>query len=186
LGSEVAANKAVSFAVDGTIQTGAGTTIYRNLGTLSNTCPKYLKVNALFEEEFLVTNSHYSGSSKYSMQVVKVDPVTKNATSMNSLSASASALLDLYGVEVLNQDTGLFITISQNNFDTSSQTAQVAAGKVDRSSGYAITLGAGTIYSDYSYSLQPVITRLSNTTFAIGYYYGKGSALTTQYGEAEK
>ena len=74
----------------------------------------------------------------------------------------------------------MFVGITQDKTNDGASTANVVAGSV-RHSDYNITIGGGMAYSSEEFELNPLITRLSSTTFAISYYC-KENALCTRYG----
>lgn len=172
------AGSAVSIDAAGFVQKGAGTTIYRNIGPIpADTCPKFLSGTAVFEDKYLVSykNKFTGVGTVYVMEVNS----TKKATALNS----ASNAYDLYHVVTLNKGTGLFVSISQDDTYVTANTA-VIAGMSDKSNGYAITFGAPITY-DFagSFSIDPAIVALSNTTFAIAYYGNSPLMAYTRFGK---
>ena len=177
--SKLPAGVAVSFSGAGQIQKGGGTSIYRNvasIGIQSDPCPKYLSASSIFDDKYLVSfKSAVTGMG--AMSVMSVD-VSKKTSSVLS---TASVSTDLYGVVVLNQATGLFASISQDE-SRSLTTSFVTAGQVDSNNNYKITFGNTVDYGHLSpYSFAPAITPLSTTTFAIAFYSGIAPSVYTRF-----
>ena len=162
----------VSLSSTGAVQIGGGTTIYRNVGAIpANSCPKYLSATPIFEDKFLVsyTDTATQSASVYVMQV--------NSTRKSSVLNFNQSVTDLYNIVTLNQGTGLFVSVTQDD-DTGGLSAVlirngfVIAGRSNKNKGYAISLGAGVTYDTGNFTVNPAICVLSNTTFAIAYYDG--------------
>ena len=166
--SKLPAGVAVSFSGAGQIQKGGGTSIYRNVASiLSDPCPKYLSASSIFDDKYLVSfKSSVTGTGAIS--VMSVDVSKKTSTVLSTAYGTG----DLYRVIVLNQATGLFVSISQDE-SRSLTTSLVTAGQVDSNNNYKITFG-NTVDYEYlsSYSFSPEIIALSTTTFAIAFYGG--------------
>lgn len=81
----------------------------------------------------------------------------------------------------LDADSGLFVGITQD-VDENNPTGFVVAGRVNQQTHEVGTLSVSEEYGD-KYSVSPVITRLSDSTFAIGYYSGNPSQISTRYGK---
>jgi hypothetical protein len=175
--SSLSVGSAVSLNAAGQAQLGAGTSIYRDVGDIpSDLCPKYLSGDAVFEDKYLVSykNKFTGAGNLYVMEV----NASRKATALNY----ASNEYDLYHVVTLNKGTGLFVSISQDDTYVTANTA-IVAGKVDSTNGYAITFGAAVTYNFVNtFSINPAITALSNTTFAIGFYGGKPLTAYTRFG----
>lgn len=173
-----AALSAVSLNSAGAVQVGGGTSIYRNVGAFPvDPCPKYLGATPVFDDAYLVSYKTFATGTGM-INVMKVDS-SRKATVMSSKSNSQ----DLYKVVTLNQATGLFVSISQAQSKTTN--TAVIAGKVDKVNGYDITYGSETTYSfAASYSFDPTITALSETTFAIAFYGGSPLQCYTRWGKS--
>ena len=155
--------RAVSLTPAGGVQIGAGTSIYRGIGEIPpDACPKYLSGTPLFDNKFLVSYTDAQTMSGV-ISVMSIDESRKS-----SVVATSQSKYDLYHILTLNQETGLFITISQDQGSTFLDTSVVMAGK-SNSANYAITYGAPVRYSDKS-SLDPSICALSKASFSIGYF----------------
>ena len=155
--------RAVSLTPTGGVQIGAGTSIYRGIGEIPpDACPKYLSGTPLFNNKFLVSYTDEQTMSGV-INVMSIDESRKS-----SVVATSQSKYDLYHILTLNQETGLFITISQDQGSTFLDTSVVMAGK-SNSANYAITYGAPVRYSDKS-SLDPSICALSKASFSIGYF----------------
>jgi hypothetical protein len=162
----------------GQVQVGGGTSIYRKVGTIpSDPCPKYLGATPVFDDSYLVSYKTLATGAGV-INVMQVDS-SRKATVVSSKSNAQ----DLYKVITLNQATGLFVSISQAQSKTTN--TAVIAGKVDKANKYAITYGSETTYSfAASYSFDPTITALSETTFAIAFYAGSPLQCYTRWGKS--
>ena len=162
----------------GEVQVGGGTSIYRKVGTLpTDPCPNYLSATPVFDDSYLVSYKA-SAAGTGVLSVMQVDS-SRKATVVNSKSNTQ----DLYKVVTLNQATGLFVSISQAQLTTVN--TAVIAGKVNKASNYAITYGSETTYSfPASYSFDPTITALSETTFAIAFFGGSPYQCYTRWGKS--
>ena len=164
----------VSLSASGALQTGGGTTIYRNVGPISaSACPKFLSATPVYDDKFLV--SYADGKSgQASISVMQV-----NSSRLGSVLASTQTTRsDLYHVVTLNQATGLFVTISQDDSLGGTPNTALIAGRSDSKNSYAITFGASAVYDQGSFSVDPTITPLSNSSFVIAYY---NTSLTFAY-----
>ena len=156
--------RAVSLTPTGGVQIGAGTSIYRGVGEIPpDACPKYLSGTPLFNNKFLVSYTD-AATMNGVISVMSIDESRKS-----SVVATSQSKYDLYHILTLDQETGLFITISQDQgYPKPANTSVVMAGKSD-STNYAISYGTPIRYSDKS-SLDPSICALSKTSFSIGYF----------------
>lgn len=131
----------------------------------------------MFDDSYLVSYKSFETGTGV-INVMKVDSSNKA-----TVKSSRSNAQDLYHVVTLNQETGLFVTISQAT--TKGATTAVIAGKVDKANSYAITYGSETVYSfPAAYSFDPSITALSATTFAIAFYGGTPLTCYTRWGKS--
>lgn len=150
-------------------------------------CPNYLDIDSVFTNSFIL--SYYDKSTDLSyLSVVQIEStqVTSSKAGVVSLSkqikelSTFSSTYDFFQLTVLDQDLGIFVFITQDQSSTS-ETAYVVAGKVDPIS-YEITIGSPILYTQL-YSVDPYITRLSNSSFAFTYYsYDSNPSLLTRYG----
>ncbi len=84
----------------------------------------------------------------------------------------------------LNKNTGLFVYVTQDT-NGNKNLSLVGAGWVDPVNDYVISLNidGAALYDTGNYSVDPIITRLSDTSFAILYYsYEPVISLYTKYG----
>lgn len=159
--------QAASISATGHLQQGAGTTIYKNIGAIPATgCPKYLSGTAVFNDEYIV-----SYKNKITGQA-SVHVMTVNENRETTVLSTAFQNVDMYDIVTLNKGTGLFVSISQDDtWPVSSNSEVIIAGKVGPAPDYVITFGASTHYGlPSTSSIDPAITALSNTTFAIAYF----------------
>ena len=166
--SKLAAGVAVSFSGAGQVQKGGGTSIYRNVGSIpSDLCPKYLSAIPIFDDKYLVS-FRVAATGTGAVSVMAIDISGKLSTVLSS----ANTVQSLYGIVTLNQASGLFVSITQDNSFISPNTA-VIAGQSDLNNNYAIRFGNAYAYMfPGQFSLDPSIAALSSTTFAIAFYGG--------------
>lgn len=154
---------AVSLTSSGLVRSGGGTSIYRNTVDLGQPCPKYLNIDAIFDSNFIVSYADGSSKGQSSFQLVSM-----TAANAGEVVYSLQHEGDVHEVVTLSQAGGLFVAVEQDFSDEADQ-AFVFAGLV-QADGTAFTLGDRVLYSDDVYSVNPVITRLSENSFAMSYY----------------
>lgn len=144
---------------------------------MNQDCPEYLGIDAIFGDMYLV--SYFDAASKgTTFSVISIGPNPNQATVQNTQSFP----YQVFETATLSQSDGTFVAITQD-FSSSEETAYVIGGSIDAANGYAITLTISPEVYTNIYSIDPQITRLSDTSFAIAYYrYGSESTLFTQYG----
>ena len=84
--------KGVSLLNNGAAQLGAGTSIFRNISSISAVCPSYLSMDAVYESVYLISygSSYDSGSTQYStLEVVQV-PQSNEATVVQKIASQYS------------------------------------------------------------------------------------------------
>lgn len=164
----------------GNIQRGGGTSVRSTVSDLVNTgCPLYLDVDSVFNKVYIVSSLN-KDSSTATMNVIEASSLTQTTTL-----STQTFNFNLFEVTTLNPTSGLFVFITQD-FSDSQDTSVVIAGRVDDTT-YDITLGTSSpaIYSSATYSVDPAITRLSDTTFAIVYYTFEPFNIYTVYGQVD-
>lgn len=163
----------VSFTDTGSIQPGAGTSIYVNQSTLTLSCPSYIDVDAIFDSSYLVSSTN----EKESKGIISVVQVSDS----NEIQVLKSNTINynLYQVATLNQQSGLIVFITQDLSETSNTGFVVAA---NAEADGSLTQGTALGYTSDTYSVSPSIIRLSDTSFAISYYVEGSSFLATRYG----
>lgn len=170
----------MSLSSTGVLQAGAGTSIYRNIVDIVATCPNYLNMDAINNNVYLIGYSD-TESKTTSLQVVTVDDTTPNKGTVVQTKVVDQMIGDM---ATLSSTTGLFVGICQDT-EAALKLNYVVAGTVNPTT-YAISALSQVAYNASSYSIAPRITRLSNTEFAIAYYYGELNQpqyMVTQYGE---
>lgn len=172
----VGSGKAVSIAADGSVQTGAGTSIYKNIVDVTLSCPDYLSMDSVFGNTYILAYAEEI-TKKATLQVVTVASSTPNKGDVADTKETDYTIVDLV---TLDADKGIFVGITQDQ-DENVDTGFVVAGKVDAQTHQVAPLVASAAYGG-QYSLSPVITRLSSATFAIGYYDGNPNEIRTRYG----
>ncbi len=171
--------QAVSFTSNGKLQVGAGTSLYNQITGLSNSakCPEYLSLVAVTDNIYL-----YSYGNKVSSDAV-LNTILLNSTAktFQVIPKDSMTVTDfIYESVVLSQDSGIFVSITQ---EYNQQSAYVIAGRVNVQTG-------GIMYdtskkAEYAkiYSVNPSIIRLSDTSFAIAYYDYTVFKIVTKYGK---
>jgi hypothetical protein len=111
----------LSMAISGKSLVGAGTSIYKDIASLTTSCPKYLSSDPMFDSDYLMT---YYDSIQGTSTVVLME--LSNPRDTNVLSSS-TLQSEVYDIATLNQETGIFVAINQD-FDETEDTATVIAG----------------------------------------------------------
>lgn len=153
----------VSLTSDGHVRSGGGTTIYRNVADVPLECPQFIDMDAIFSSFFIVSSVYGDGSGTSYMNLVSID-----ADNTGKIVYSHERDGDVYEVITMSQSGGIFVAIEQDN-NAGVNEAVVFAGMV-QADGSKFTLGPSAYYSTSIYSMNPVITRLSDTSFALSYY----------------
>lgn len=168
--SNLAGGKVVSLAADGSVQNGAGTSIYKNIVDVATSCPKYLSMDAMLGDAYLISSTNSFTDSTLTKTTLSV--VTVGATTPDQgVIPNVPKVVDNPIVEVLtlNSDSGLFVGLCQD-IDPDVATDFIVAGTVDKTNKYAISDLIKSPQYGGNYSVEPSITRLSDTEFAIAYY----------------
>lgn len=173
----VGGGKAVSIAADGSVQPGAGTSIYKNIVDVALACPDYLSMDSVFGNTYVLTYAA-EVTKQATLQVVTVASSTPNEGQVTYTKETGYTITDLV---TLDAEKGIFVGITQDQ-DETKDTGFVVAGKVNAQTHEVGPLVASAAYGG-QYSVSPVITRLSSTTFAIGYYDGTPVEITTRFGK---
>jgi hypothetical protein len=175
--ASVAGGTTVSIAADGTVQKGAGTSIYKNIVDITLACPDFLSMDSVYGGSYVLSYADET-SKKATLQVVTVGSTTPNKGTVSYTTQTDYNIADLV---TLDADKGIFVGITQDISETAA-TGFVVAGKVNAQTYEVGPLVASAEYGG-TYSVTPVITRLSSTTFAIGYYDGAPTTqIRTRYG----
>jgi hypothetical protein len=174
--ASVAGGTSVSIAADGTVQKGAGTSIYKNIVDITLACPDFLSMDSLYGNSYVLSYADET-TKKATLQVVTVGSTTPNKGTVSYTTQTDYNIADLV---TLDADKGIFVGITQDISQTAA-TGFVVAGKVNAQTYEVGPLVASAEYGG-TYSVTPVITRLSSTTFAIGYYDGAPTEIRTRYG----
>ena len=153
----------MSVTGNGEVRVGGGTTIYRDVADIAPTCPKYIDLDAIFESYFISSYSDKGGSETSTLQLIHMDAVNKVEVVYEATRAA-----DVYEVTTLSQSGGTFVAVEQD-MSSEDDSAFVFAGRV-LADGSKFSLGQQEQYSDDMFSLNPVITRLTDTSFAMSYY----------------
>jgi hypothetical protein len=178
LSSTDAMGKGVSIGSDGLIQVGAGTSLYYDrVPTLDDRCPKYLSMTGIHSGYYLVSYGNAnSNNATLSLLAVDDDDVHEGRE-LSEIDVPYA----LYEVELMSLSSGLFIAIAQDSAPDQ-QTAYVILGRADiRTGKVEIYDNSRRAYTN-QYSLDPDLTVLNETAFAIAYYSEDFASVLTQYG----
>ena len=173
---QISKGTALSLTSSGLFQAGAGTTVYKNILPLNVKCPKYIDLDSVYDDAYIFFHG-YANTRTSVFDIITVN--TANFTGQASQSVSVPYFL--YEVATLSQSQGIFVSISQD-FDGTLLDAIVVAGKV-AANKTAISIGKPSPYQKLAadYSVDPRISRLSETTFAVTYFTKTNVA--TRYGK---
>ena len=155
----------VSLKIEG-LNIGGGTSIYENLITNLNTymnCPKYLTINAFYENTYLVSYVENDKTSK--LLLIGVDPNTPEKASI--IYSFEPLNYKIYKHVVLNPNAGTFAIITED-YDPQKTDSLVIGASI--SSDYQLTLGSPTVYSSSNFSITPDLSRLDDDSYAVVYY----------------
>ena len=133
-------------------------------------------MDSVFGNTYLLSYADAT-TKKASLQVVTVSSSNPDEGTITYTKATDYQLTELV---TLNSATGLFVAISQD-LDETAATGFVVAGQVSSQTNTVGNLVASEEYGGV-YSVNPVITRLSDTTFAIAYYSDAPTQIMTRYG----
>ena len=179
-GSSLGHGVAVSLTADGTLQAGAGTSIYKNVVDLTTKCPSYLSLIPVLSNTYLLSYADKDASTS-TLQVITVD---EDAPNTGTVQSETPSNYFIYELATLSTTDGTFVGVCQD-LSVDDESAFVISGKVDAGT-YVITLVSSAEPYVALYSVDPVITRLSSDSFAIAYYsYINGTELETRFGEAK-
>jgi hypothetical protein len=178
LSSSDAVGKGVSIGSDGLVQVGAGTSVYYDrVPSLDDRCPKYLSMTGIHSGYYLVSyGNSYSNNATLSLLAVDDDEMHEGRE-LSQLHTPYA----LYEVELMSLSSGLFVAIAQD-MTPNAQTAYVILGRADIHTGHVEIFENSRIAYTDQYSLDPDLTVLNETTFAIAFYSGDFVSVLTQYG----
>ena len=175
--SSLPGGQGVSLAADGSVQSGAGTSIYLDIVEIDATCPQFLSMDAVYADTYLISFAD-KDTKKSFLQVITVNAKTPNKGTHQK---TEYINYNMYQIVSMNMADGTFIGICQDSNSTA-ETAFLVAGKVDKTT-FAITLVPSTTTYVNQFAITPAITSLSSTQFAIGYYSDTAPLqLATRYG----
>ena len=154
----------MSFDNNGALQFGGGTTIYNNVFTLNSDCGKYLQMDALSNQTYV----YMVASSKTTFQIIQIggDHIKNNQVKL--LSTQVNSDYVFYTIVSMSLTDAVMIGITQDMSKTSS-TACVVAYKLGANN--QLNFGPCTVYTNLTYSVSPQVTRLSDYSFAVSYFY---------------
>ena len=89
----------------------------------------------------------------------------------------------------MTNSTNIIIPYNNQDFSSSTDDSRLVAGSVNYSQemNRTVSFGQPTLYSPYGYSINPAITRLSESTFVVTYYRsGPLNTIYTRYGSIDE
>jgi len=134
-------------------------------------------MSAVYNNTYLIS---YADKTNYksTLQLITMNINTPNIGKV--INTIDSVPYYIYEIITLNMNTGLFVAICQDSSNTE-ETAYIISGQVDHHT-YDIKLHSSPqTYTDI-YSINPSITRLSDTSFAFAYFDYNSNKLITSYG----
>jgi hypothetical protein len=167
---------AVSIGNDGTVQAGAGTSIYTNIVDMNVDCPSDVNAVSVFGNMYIVS-SYNNFTSSTTFQLIQVEDQTPNTGKVLS---TRTLNYNIHEMVTLSESAGTFVMITED-ITNNKPNAYVFVGKVDPTSNEISFLKSET-YADGEFSVSPSITRLSDSSFAISYYGSNPASLLTRYG----
>lgn len=159
------AGHAVSFASNGNLQLGAGTSIYRNVAQIEAKCPHYTSICAVHSDMYLIS---YANQITLNSTLLVVQTSSGGTSETGVVKTVLDNKFFIYKTVALSTSTGLFVSICQG-YSSTANTAYVVAGTVNSTTS-KITLSAYPELFIEGYSIAPTIVALSETTFFIIYF----------------
>jgi hypothetical protein len=104
---------AVSITETGSVQKGAGTSIYLNIRNLQMCCPAYLDMIALSNYTYLVSYAHDKNFTSSFLQTVRIDGSTNVKISTTETLSETQLPYFFFQLDTLSQVEGLFVGITQ-------------------------------------------------------------------------
>lgn len=177
-GTSVPSNsgKVVSFTSTGSLQVGAGSSLYNNVlsGLIgSEVCPAFSSMDALSGNRYLLSYAHKSstGTPSSTLQVLSL-----SAPNTATVGAVVTVAYNIYSIITLDP-AGSFLAVCQDSSDTT-ETAYLLLGSV---TGTVISVSDPVMYAE-TYSMAPSAIALSSSSFVLGYVNNNPLALTVRYG----
>eukprot|EP01034_Spumella_vulgaris_P030953 gene30953-38253_t len=113
--SGIVKGSVVSLSAIGSIQTGAGTSIYKNIADISAKCPSYLSMDAVYENAYLISYAN-KVSFTSTLQVVQVADTPNTAKVVSTLDTP----YDFYDI----------ITLSTGTLDPTTLTIKISEAQI--------------------------------------------------------
>ena len=139
----------------------------RRINAFDASCPQYLDIEPAFDDLFVM--SYVNGANHDSAIAV----MALSAANKGIIVSTTGHSGEIYEIATISQDRGVFVAITQDSV-AGGGSSVVFAGKVG-TDGKTIAFGADAVYCTDEYSLNPSITRLSETEFALSYYCTDGN-----------
>lgn len=168
----------LSFASDGSLQVGGGTTLYKNIVSVEAPCPSYLSMDYIGSQYYIVS---YANEKTYnsSLQLVQVSSTdVSEATVLQVVSVGYY----IYEVVTLSESSNTFLAICQDFLPDKVQ-AYILIGKVSNNK-ISLSTSTAALYTG-GYSVVPQIVTLSDSSFSIAYYNTNPSLAATRYGTVD-
>lgn len=172
--SSIPSGTAVSYNSDGAIQQGGGTTIYKNVFAIENSCSKYVRINQVFNGMYVT--SEYITNKGTNFTVLQPGAGSNKAQIKYNVFTSQ---YNIYSLITLSATNGILLGITQDS-STASSIPYIVAISVNKLT-YQLTFGEAYAYSTGK-SYSPQITRMSEVSFAVTFYQTNSVQLATQHG----
>ena len=160
----------VSLTASGAAEAGGGVSIYTDLLAQGLTeqlqDSEFLGVSSTLGEYFVVCAQ--SGNSSSRLLLTRVPEAAPNQAELLEAS-TLDVPFSIYTHITMSEATGIFLLVSQTDYDVSTADAFVAAGVVS-ADDHQISIGVHIPYCSFNYSLAPAISRLDDQHFVMVYY----------------
>ena len=109
----VGITSAVSITDTGSVQSGAGTSVYLNIRNDRMDCPAYLDMIALSNNSYLVSYANDKNFTSSFLQSVRIDGYEKKAILTTETLPQTQVPYFFFQLDTLSQVQGLFVGITQ-------------------------------------------------------------------------
>jgi hypothetical protein len=104
---------AVSLTEMGSVQKGAGTSIYRNIRNIRMSCPSYLDMIALSNSSYLISYANDQNFTSSFLQTVRIDGNANLKISTTETLPEIQVPYFFFQLDTLSQVQGIFVGITQ-------------------------------------------------------------------------
>ena len=183
--------KAVSLSGTGTLQVGAGTSLYLDIASppINAECPSYLTMTPIGSTNSYFLYSYANEVTQQStLQLSQVSTITTSPTNAGyntaTILTSLSTNYFIYDITSLSTTDNTFVAICQDT-NATTETAYLVGGKIDLTQSPPVIILGNTPYQYTSvYSLSPEVIALNENSFAFAYYQtNPTAAVNTAYGK---